>query len=62
MVSFCDFGCAMWALLDCRTPEGRMLFLDQSTLHPLDLTLSQWFELWLNDDLDMHKLAAAGQS
>ncbi len=20
----CDYGCAMWALLDCRHPEGRM--------------------------------------
>ncbi|MEU8608467.1 SMI1/KNR4 family protein [Actinoplanes sp. NPDC048791] len=62
VVSFCNFGGAMWALLDCRTPEGRMLFLDQSTLHPLDLTLSQWFERWLSDDLDMHKLVTAGRS
>jgi hypothetical protein len=23
VVSFCDFGCAMWALLDCRTPRGK---------------------------------------
>jgi hypothetical protein len=58
VVSFCDFGCAMWALLDCRTPEGQILFLDQSTLHHLDLTLAQWLELWLSGKLDMSKLAA----
>jgi SMI1/KNR4 family protein SUKH-1 len=57
VVSFCDFGCAMWALLDCRTPEGKILFLDQSTLHSLDLPLARWFELWLAGELDMHKLA-----
>ncbi|AGZ40969.1 SMI1/KNR4 family protein [Actinoplanes friuliensis] len=60
VVAFCDFGCAMWALLDCRTPEGRVQFLDQSTLHRLDLPLARWFELWLADDnLDMHKLITA---
>ncbi len=59
VIAFCDFGCAMWALLDCRTPEGRVHFLDQSTLHPLDLSLGRWFELWLAGDLDMEQLAAA---
>ena len=58
VVSFCDFGCAMWALLDCRTPAGKVLFLDQSTLFDLDLTLARWFTLWLAGDLDMVKLAA----
>ncbi len=58
VVSFCDFGCAMWALLDCRTAEGKMLFLDEGTLYPLDLTLAQWFELWLAGELDMHDLSA----
>jgi hypothetical protein len=48
----------MWALLDCRSPEGQILFLDQSTLHHLDLALAQWLELWLSGKLDMSKLAA----
>jgi hypothetical protein len=58
VVSFCDLGCSMWALLDCRTPGGKIMFLDQSTLHPLDLSLAQWFASWLAGDLDMDKLAA----
>jgi hypothetical protein len=24
VVFFCDFGCAMWSLLDCRPPERQM--------------------------------------
>ncbi|MCY1136942.1 SMI1/KNR4 family protein [Actinoplanes sp. Pm04-4] len=59
VVFFCDFGCAMWALLDCRVPGGRIMFLDQGELHELDVTPAQWFELWLDGELDMHKLAAA---
>jgi hypothetical protein len=60
VVSFCDFGCAMWALLDCRTPGGKIMFLDEGTLHPLDLSLARWFELWLAGELDMDKLATGG--
>ncbi|WP_327248945.1 SMI1/KNR4 family protein [Streptomyces sp. NBC_01320] len=35
---FCDFGCAMWALLDCRHPEGQMWWCEQGNRHKLDLT------------------------
>jgi hypothetical protein len=59
VVWFCDLGCAMWALLDCRSPEGTMMFSDEGTLYRLDLSLAQWFELWLSGELDMLKLAAS---
>lgn len=49
---FCDFGCAMWALLDCRHPLGRMWWWDQGARYKLDLTLPEWFGAWLaGDDL-----------
>jgi hypothetical protein len=55
----CDFGCAMWALLDCRGPEGRIWFMDQGAVHRLDVSLAQWFESWLSGRLDMHLLRDA---
>jgi hypothetical protein len=48
---FCDFGCAMWALLDCRHPEGQMWWWDAGDRHKLKLTLAQWFTAWLSGEL-----------
>jgi hypothetical protein len=47
VVFFCDFGCAMWALLDCRHPQGQMWWWDQGDRYKLHLTLSEWFAAWL---------------
>ncbi|GAA3455684.1 SMI1/KNR4 family protein [Dactylosporangium matsuzakiense] len=47
VVFFCDFGCAMWALLDCRHPLGQMWWLDQGERYKLHLTLREWFAAWL---------------
>lgn len=48
----CDFGCAMWALVDCRHPEGRMWWWEEGDRHKLDLTFPQWIEAWLDGRLD----------
>lgn len=45
----CDFGCAMWALLDCRHPDGRMWWWNQGSRYKLDITLAQWLSAWLAD-------------
>ncbi|WP_426512973.1 hypothetical protein ACPPVO_21390 [Dactylosporangium sp. McL0621] len=50
VVFFCDFGCAMWALLDCRHPHGQMWWSDQEEHCKLHLTLSEWFSAWLTGD------------
>ncbi len=42
VVFFCDFGCARWALLDCRHPEGQMWWWQEGDRHKLDLTFPQW--------------------
>lgn len=47
VVMFCDFGCAMWALLDCRHPQGQMWWSEEGERHKLHLTLPEWFAAWL---------------
>ncbi|MEV8453664.1 SMI1/KNR4 family protein [Streptomyces sp. NPDC052095] len=47
----CDFGCAMWALLDCRHPEGQMWWWEEGDRHKLDLTFPQWIQAWIEGDL-----------
>ncbi len=32
----CDFGCAMWAPLDCRHPEGQTCWWEEGDRHTLD--------------------------
>ena len=49
VLMLCDYGCAMWALLDCRHPEGRMWWWDQGSRYKLDITLAQWLSAWLTD-------------
>ena len=51
VVFFCDFGCAMWALLDCRHPEGQMWWWQEGDRHKLDLTFPQWLQAWLDGHL-----------
>jgi hypothetical protein len=46
-VFFCDFGCAMWALLDCRHPQRQMWWWAEGDRHKLHLTLPEWFAAWL---------------
>ncbi|MEU6603340.1 hypothetical protein [Streptomyces flaveolus] len=48
---FCDLGCAMWVLLDCRHPEGQMWWWEEGNRHKLDLTFPQWLEAWLDGRL-----------
>jgi len=48
VVFFCDFGCSMWTLLDCRHPQGQMWWWDQGDRHKLRLTLPEWFAAWLS--------------
>ena len=43
---FCDFGCAMWALLDCRHPTGQMWWWESGNRDKLSLTLPEWFRSW----------------
>ncbi|GGT76367.1 hypothetical protein GCM10010207_86490 [Streptomyces atratus] len=57
---FCDFGCAMWALLDCRHPEGQMWWWEEGDRHKLALTFPQWIQAWLDGHLT-HKFMAARQ-
>jgi hypothetical protein len=47
---FCDFGCAMWALLDCRHPVGQMWWWEEGNRNKLNLTLPEWFNAWLVGD------------
>lgn len=47
----CDFGCAMWALLDCRHPAGQMWWWEEGDRHKLDLTFPQWIQAWIEGDL-----------
>jgi hypothetical protein len=49
---FCDFGCAQWALLDCRHPEGQMWWWESGDRWKLDLSLREWLCAWLEDRLD----------
>ncbi|MGI5183780.1 SMI1/KNR4 family protein [Dactylosporangium sp. CA-152071] len=50
VVFFCDLGCAMWALLDCRHPQGQMWWSDEYESCKLHLTLPEWFGAWLAGD------------
>jgi SMI1 / KNR4 family (SUKH-1) len=49
VMMLCDFGCAMWAMLDCRHPDGRMWWWAQGSRYKLDITLREWFSAWLTD-------------
>jgi hypothetical protein len=49
---FCDHGCAMWSMLDCRHPEGQMWWWDQGERHKCDLTLREWLSMWLEGKLE----------
>jgi hypothetical protein len=49
---FCDFGCAMWSLLDCRHPEGQMWWWESGDRNKLNLTLREWLTAWLTGDID----------
>ncbi|MEV8561606.1 SMI1/KNR4 family protein [Streptomyces sp. NPDC051917] len=49
---FCDHGCAMWSLLDCRQTEGQMWWWDQGERHKCDLTLREWLGMWLEGKLE----------
>jgi hypothetical protein len=44
---FCDFGCAKWALLDCRRPQGQMWWWDCGDRAKINFTLSEWLAAWL---------------
>jgi hypothetical protein len=48
---FCDFGCSMWALLDCRHPEGQIWWWEEGDRRKLDLTFPQWLQAWLDGRL-----------
>jgi hypothetical protein len=43
----CDFGCAVWALLDSRHPQGQMWWWQVGNRHKLDLTFPAWLTAWL---------------
>lgn len=47
----CDFGCAMYALLDCRHPEGQMWWWTEGDRHKLSLTFSEWLHAWVSGEL-----------
>jgi hypothetical protein len=49
---FCDFGCAMWSLLDCRHPEGQMWWWEEGNRYKLDLTLREWLSAWLSGEIN----------
>ncbi|WP_203756761.1 SMI1/KNR4 family protein [Catellatospora bangladeshensis] len=57
VLMLCDYGCAMWALLDCRYPEGRMWWWDQGSRYKLDVTLAQWLSAWLTDGTNILETA-----
>jgi hypothetical protein len=52
VLMFCDHGCAMWVLLDCRHPEGQMWWWDEGERYKCDLTLSEWLAMWLTGQLE----------
>lgn len=44
---FCNFGCGMWTLLDCRHPQGQIWWAEEGQWHKLNLTLPEWLGAWL---------------
>lgn len=49
VIFLCDYGCAMWALIDCRNPDGRMWWSEEGERDKLTVTLAQWLTAWLAD-------------
>lgn len=55
VIFLCNFGCALWALIDCRTPDGQMWWwypgCDSTTC-----TFAEWLAAWLcGRDLSTHQ-------
>jgi hypothetical protein len=48
VVFLANFGCAMWALLDCRHPAGQMWWWESGRRGRLDLTFPGWLRAWLD--------------
>ncbi|MBO0822238.1 MAG: hypothetical protein J2P27_00065 [Actinobacteria bacterium] len=55
LIGICDWGCAIWSLVDCRDPAGPMWSWDGNThtLRQHDQTICDWLALWLQCRLDM---------
>jgi hypothetical protein len=49
VIFLCDYGCAMWTLIDCRHPDGRMWWWEEGERDKLTITLAQWLTAWLSD-------------
>jgi len=67
LVPLLDWGCALWSLVDCRDPVARMWGWDYDSdptapLFPDKLTLTEWFEAWLNGTLEWPLSPAGGPS
>jgi hypothetical protein len=45
-----NWGCAIWSLLDCREPAGRIWSWEEGDRWPIDLTFGQWLEAWLDGE------------
>jgi hypothetical protein len=58
VLPLCLWGCAIYSLIDCSDPEGRMWGWDQQpgaegveALFPERLTLAQWLRRWVSGNL-----------
>jgi hypothetical protein len=65
VIFLCDFGCAMWAMLDCRHPQGQMWWRAEGEQDRYKVTLAEWLSGWLEDGrdvLDGAEIDADGES
>jgi hypothetical protein len=46
-----DWGCAIWSLVDCSSPQGVMWVSDQGLLACQGISLAEWLTAWLQGRL-----------
>jgi hypothetical protein len=55
LLPICDWGCAIWSCLDCRTDDGPVVHVEgasEGDCWAASLTLGPWLEAWL-DGVDL---------
>jgi hypothetical protein len=52
-----DWGCAIWSIVDCKGSEGQMWVAEEGELMPLDQTISDWLQMWLECRLTIPSVA-----
>lgn len=49
VIFLCNYGCAMWAMVDCWQPHGQMWWWAQGERDRYKVTLAEWLTGWLTD-------------